>query len=715
MPPKSHPASGARPKPNARSRAEKPQENVVTGHAMKTRSQTKREETSLTSSFKGRRDHQRKAKKPKTSDNGPTIPENLQTKNEGLVSEHEERPAKRRRADGWQPYTAADGQTLYLPPEMINMLNDDSSFAPEPRSSFKEILQVKPGDVITLPSLGQEPKHYDSGYQGKRFVVTEQMVEVWQLLAADSKHSIKRILSGPRGIGKSYLALFLAVMAYANAWPLLYISDAAALDQPTGSKSSEEICKRFLALNKDILTAVELQRLVKYTDTNPVVDACAGEIMSGLLKQRDHKTLLVVDEHGALFNVEPPAPDRLPILGPLKNLTAWDEAMNGTRVVLTGTAHANFEWKHLRRDMDGWLIFVGPLTQAIFDKLLQLHEELRDPNNASRVKEITNCVPRELVLLIDHLFGSGNLISESFEEELQNFRRKRHEEFLKKAKNYYQTLDGHNKDFYRRALSNMFLRSSLGKQPADFDGRFMDTGMVYRFIGDHNGVLKKPLCPPALDALLDVYKTCELPRSVKVASLEGILPGDDFEDILFLGLLKHSNIIFKATNLAGRPTNPVHIEFEHLICLEQNQFTPKRQHAKSLVRGYWKYPRFDFILGRMFIQVSVSTFSDHNSHAANIKKAFHRPMPNAPYFDGERNQIEIYLDEVFGGHHKADINTTTGGFTVTRNGKMVPDFRIVFIQGSGGIPNDTSLVKELRDVAHVGYDEIKAKLFGDMM
>ncbi|KAF9979888.1 hypothetical protein BGZ79_006443, partial [Entomortierella chlamydospora] len=119
--------------------------------------------------------------------------------------------------DNWIQYDAADGP-VDLPPVLVKMLHD-KQFSPAPREEFKHHLDNKKlGDIITLPLLGQEPKHYGEGYQGSSFFITEQMMEMWEKFSANSPRAIKRLLSGPMGVGKSYLALFLASKAYAEGW-----------------------------------------------------------------------------------------------------------------------------------------------------------------------------------------------------------------------------------------------------------------------------------------------------------------------------------------------------------------------------------------------------------------------------------------------------------------------------------------------------------------
>ncbi|CAG8474931.1 9704_t:CDS:1 [Paraglomus occultum] len=611
---------------------------------------------------------------------------------------------------------ASDGQSVDLPSNIIDLLNDNQ-YVPESRADFLEVLQdVQAGQSITLPNLGQQPKHFGKGYQGRAFFVTQQMVDMWQTLSTDQQQpcSIKCVLSGPMGVGKSYLALFLAAKAYSENWPVLYIADAGKLDQPTEENSSIEICHRFLSLNKDILTAAELKKLVEHEDrSKPLVVSCAATIFGDILQRTNRKTLLVVDEHGALFDNDPPAPVQLPILKPLMTLTYWGEHIAGARVVLTGITHAKFERKYLKSGMQDWIVFVGPLSEDVFSKLLELHPLLGKLTIAPKVKQITNCIPRELMHLHKRITKSnGTYIRENkINDSLTYFREARRNEFLKQARNYVQTLDHGFFVDYRKALSNMFLRQADIESTVDFDWQFLDTGLVYRFKDKYNYVMFKPLCPAALDALLEVYKTFPLPSDISVASIKsGQLTSDEFEETLFRQLLKYGakGIAFKATDLNGTKITDVHIQFKHFYFLEKGELAPGSQHAQSLIHGFVHYPRFDFMLGRMFIQLSLSRFDKHNTDSAMIDLAF------APYYANDpRNQIEIYLDTMFGPGHKAEF--TQGHFIVTQNGHPVPDFRIVYIRGKPGIPRHHGLVKRYSDVAFINYEEIKTKLFGDFL
>jgi hypothetical protein len=261
-----------------------------------------------------------------------------------------------------------------LPPLFIKMLNDNE-FAPAPRSDFHALLNdLNAGDEIVIPKLGQDPKHFGEYFHERKLLVTEQMLSIWKDIVAEREHSFKRVLSGPMGVGKSYLALFLVAKAYAEGWPVLYIADAAELDKRTEWEAAEAICKYFLEINKDILTTTELARLVRYAIDDATVAVAAAEAILGvLLQQTSRKTLFVVDEHGALFK-DNPVPVRLPFLAPLKSLTSWGEARKGARVIFTGTAHAKYEKVYMENGQSvWWVIYVGPLSDGVFDKLLGIH------------------------------------------------------------------------------------------------------------------------------------------------------------------------------------------------------------------------------------------------------------------------------------------------------------------------------------------------------
>jgi len=133
--------------------------------------------------------------------------------------------------------------------------------------------------------MGQDPKRFGSHGQGRTLFVTEQMLERWKDMRGDKDRIYRRVLSGPMGVGKSYLSYFLAARAYAEGWLVLYIADAELLDKDDENDSALEVVKRFLALNKDILTGAELATLLNdYDGTRNVSRNATSVIFGRLLK-----------------------------------------------------------------------------------------------------------------------------------------------------------------------------------------------------------------------------------------------------------------------------------------------------------------------------------------------------------------------------------------------------------------------------------------------
>ncbi|KAG0274612.1 hypothetical protein BGZ95_009616 [Linnemannia exigua] len=166
--------------------------------------------------------------------------------------------------EGWRPFTASDGAVVDLPPSWIELLAS-TKFAPEPRAAFDHLKgNLLAGDGIAVPSMGQLPKDFGSHSQGHNNpFVTEQMLELWKDIRGDLECPYRRILSGPMGVGKSYLSYFLAAKAYTEGWLVLYISDAKVLDTNKQGEAALEVVMRFLAMNKDILTGAEFEMLVR--------------------------------------------------------------------------------------------------------------------------------------------------------------------------------------------------------------------------------------------------------------------------------------------------------------------------------------------------------------------------------------------------------------------------------------------------------------------
>jgi hypothetical protein len=362
-----------------------------------------------------------------------------------------QRNKKIRIIEDWRQYTASDGKVVDLPPPWIDMLAC-TEFVPEPRAAFGHLNDsVQAGDAVIAPSIGQIPKGFGLFGQNRKLFVTEQMLELWEDMRGDQESTYRRVLSGPMGVGKSYLSYFLAAKAYAEGWLILYISDAGELKSYDEDVSAWKLVKRFLALNKDILTGAELEMLVNdYDGTGDICSNALSVIFDALLKSKDRKTLLLVDEHRQLFIREPYLPDRFKSLVPLSSYDWWGEDAKGSRLIFTGTRHANYEMTIMDICHRLWYVVnVGPLPRHVFSKLLDTYPRLAAPAIREEVIAITNCVPRELKYLLDDFKHLPDPISL---DNLNDWTEKRAMEFNRIAWWYVNKCDQHSKEKLHKTL-----------------------------------------------------------------------------------------------------------------------------------------------------------------------------------------------------------------------------------------------------------------------
>ncbi|KAF9080350.1 hypothetical protein BGX23_002284 [Mortierella sp. AD031] len=612
---------------------------------------------------------------------------------------------KIRITEGWRRYTASDGKVVDLPPSWIGILAN-TEFEPEPRAAFDHLKDdLRAGDAIIVPSMGQTPKEFGRHGQGRRLFVTEQMLELWEDMRGDQEFTYRRVLSGPMGVGKSYLSYFLAAKAYAEGWLVLYMSDAQELDRDDENESALQVVKRFLALNKDILTGTELEMLVnEYNGTRNISRNALSVIFDPLLKSRDRKTLLLVDEHGKLFEREPYVPDKFRSLFPLMSYHWWGEDAKGSRVVFTGTAHAKYEMSILDESYrPRSVVFVGPLSRHVFSRLLDTYPRLAAPAIREEVTAITNCVPRELVNLSAKVEDLPEPISV---DDLQEWTESRTKYYLSTAEAYYYSRSPLRKERFYKALLQTFLGST---STVDFEWDFLDLGLIYRS-NDVGKIATQHhiLCRPAQTALLELFKMLPLPEAIKKRICDGSLSGDQFEEALCHQLIcTNKPIELKATDLNDGNSTTIALDFSHCDTLQFGKTSLGSGHENVLTRGYERYPRFDFMLGPMFIQASISDFGNHNTGSADLGKAFNVRDDNGT------NQIERYLNDLYGPGHSAKIEKNR--FVVTRNDVPVPGFCVVYIRGSPGKPSHRELVKKFPDVRHISFEEVRENLFKNIV
>ncbi|ORZ18369.1 hypothetical protein BCR41DRAFT_46284 [Lobosporangium transversale] len=603
-------------------------------------------------------------------------------------------PSKKMRIEeGWREYRASDGKMVTLPPSWIAMLENPED-PPDARNKFNHLKSDNQlGDQVHIPSLGLTPKEFEEYNSG--FIITDQMLELWKEISAEQRFSFRRVLSGPMGVGKSYLSYFLAAKGYAEGWLTLYIPDAAILNESSDTKSAKALLRRFFAFNRDILTASDLESLLDFSE---VIDCSivAARAVFDLFKQKERKTLFIIDEHGELFQKEPYVPDKYPFLKHLMNLNLWQSHYKGSRVIFTGTAHAKYELQIMEDSARAILLyFVGPLSETVFSKWLEVH--LNQPDIVQDIMRITNRVPREFMRLIRSI-KERPLTRDS----IDGYVAQRTSELRPVVQNYYKALSEISKEEFAKSLATVFLGNN--SESGDFEWDFRDLGLIYR-LNKNRGAINYVLCPPVQKALFKAFTSMPHHEHILRGVVLAEMSGDDFELALLVRFLTLTKpIVLEATNLVGEDPTQIIMDFKDHGTIHQNMTSLGRGYGHVLSHCHSSYPRFDFILDTMFIQVSISDFCDHEQkQTKQIQNAFDKRDSNG------KNQIERYLDEVFGGNHSAIIDD--GHFVVKKDGEPLTGFKIVYMRGSPGAANHTGLIRKYKDLLHVSFDELKEKLF----
>ncbi|KAK3817423.1 MAG: hypothetical protein J3Q66DRAFT_185012 [Benniella sp.] len=125
------------------------------------------------------------------------------------------------------------------------------------------------------------------------------------------------------------------------------------------------------------------------------------------------------------------------------------------------------------------------------------------------------------------------------------------------------------------------------------------------------------LCPPAQKALLQLFKSMPLSKDIRKCLEFGInLNGEQFKRALFHQLLHVRNpkpILLTATDLNNKNQQTISLDFDEWDTIKPRCVSLGPGCKKTLSRGYEGYPRFDYMLGPIFIQASVSDLQRHNT------------------------------------------------------------------------------------------------------
>ena len=357
---------------------------------------------------------------------------------------------------------------------------------------------------------------------------TVQTDALWQELSvAPSGYTFRsQILAGPSGIGKSHIALLLALRCYAVGYPLLYVQDAGELVaecmrsvSPLWAAIDTKLLCKFAALNADVVPAASDHRILY----DPSMESCDTSLMRLL---HDCHSVIILDEHGhaynAIMSALPPLNPRVvfPLLIPESYVGKYR-----TRCVFAGSNQARFEGE-LNGSFTQFLRFVTPFTEA--DAVLFLQRMpcsvLETTPTTAWYQRWANLVPGEMEKLAAAISAAAYVSN----------RRQEMRSRLGAMVSDISARDGSGflMAGVKQALADFFHLSSaaMGAESSSF----LELGYVYRCVR-HGTIRAAPLCYPATLALLDLWSGLSGPPNARLAS--ACQRGDLFEDLVWDVLL----------------------------------------------------------------------------------------------------------------------------------------------------------------------------------
>ena len=369
----------------------------------------------------------------------------------------------------------------------------------------------------------------------KPLLWTTQTEALWQELKVEPDGDTFRgqILAGPSGIGKSHIALLLALRCYAAGSPVLYVGDAgvylsAALVENV--RIDKALLRDFAALNADLVPAAATYNI---TFSTPFMRLL-----------HNSKAVVILDEHGHAYNdlikAELKPENVFPLLMPNSYL-----GKHFIRCVFAGSNQAKFEIS-LNRTYHPYLRFVLPFAKS--DVLLFLQSlGVSVPQEALTYYERwANFVPGEMMLLHD---------SQSAEAYVSS----RRGSMAEKLRGMVGALDKDSNKFTHTvgSLARLFREASMAMGIQDCS--FLDGGFVFRKPLEGIGFVAYPLCYPATLAMIDlwqVYSPAVL-VSLEKASKDGAM----FEDLVWDALLARGfsdvGVQLQCNSLGQVPTTEV--------------------------------------------------------------------------------------------------------------------------------------------------------------
>lgn len=376
-----------------------------------------------------------------------------------------------------------------------------------------------------------------------RLLWTHQTQTLWQEFSTSESRVKVQILAGPSGIGKSHISLLLALRAYSERLPVLYVPDAGNLLARCMMRRTPGPISGFIDAELIGFIDAELLRIFAVLNADIAMAVSAHDLSTVSLMQLLHSlnAVAIIDEHGHAFNMLTEAgllpAIHFPMLMPNSYLDA-----NNIRCVYAGSNQARFEID-LNDTYKRNLRFVVPFTESearqflVELKTITLAAASAGSSNTvvpvdtgvsdeacASYENLTNFVPREMKYLFNAVSESAYVtvrkgdISTELKAMLTA---------LRSAHNDYAV------ECLVSALGDFFRTSSmaLGTNSCSF----LDVGCVFRRGDRYEGITFFPTCRPALLSLLDFRNSLTDQSSRRLVSVRD--NGDEFEEAIWEKLL----------------------------------------------------------------------------------------------------------------------------------------------------------------------------------
>eukprot|EP00871_Galdieria_phlegrea_P005303 jgi/Galph1/5774/GphlegSOOS_G4401.1 len=499
-----------------------------------------------------------------------------------------------------------------------------------------------------------------------RILLRQEFIERWngQIRSLGNQKVVRYpkwiILSAASGLGKSIDLYLAAVFARHCKIPVQYFGNTSAIlrDPQDDSFVALRFLKMLLFMNADVLNNIKegyVPGLSKYRSLRGLplkkvmyfglekgdMDLC-GDIRDAMMRLSTGN-LLILDEHNALWReLEPPSTSWPPFFRLYSNIQFM--SMNSCGVLIAGSQHHMFE-DSLQSGYDSCVKYVEPLNSEeyhIWTSLQDYPSILR--LNSPRVIELTGAVPRmiaKMVSLCQDSITSFDKMESDFTEDVSLVMKRSHDK-------YVNSLESPSvEDSFSDMLRALFLDKSAPHLSVAH-GAYRDRGLLIsmndRSLKFYNSIARNILFSTFLRFWAKSEYIAKL--SDRYITETGSEKGYAFEAIFFLWCLLNKPFFeIRAQNEMGT----VRLEQSRWLKLQGHNFDPT---VEKVTRSCWlkfteTHARLDLAYIDMessnwnvyFMQLSISSFSQHNRGSAEIQRLFDPP---------ERPQLASLLETIFG-------------------------------------------------------------------